>query len=86
MTVWQSIVAAIKSGAWVGVAGTAIGLGVTVGLLTQSQANADTTAVTAIGAAIVAIMAATHTLHAATLIRRNERLVLSTTRPARPTD
>lgn len=83
MTIWQSIVAAIKSGAWVGYVGTLVGLATTIGLLTQSQASGATQLVSAVGTAIAAIIALTHTAHAASLLRRNARL---STPALRPTD
>lgn len=83
MTVWQSILKAIKTGAWVGYAGTLIGLATTIGLLTQSQANSAAQVVSGVATAVAAVIALTHTFHAASLIRRNARL---STQPLRPTD
>lgn len=74
MTVWQSVWSAIKSGAWVGYAGTLVGLATTIGLLTQSQGSTAAQLVAAVGTAIAAIMALTHTTHAASLLRRNANL------------
>jgi hypothetical protein len=74
MTIWQSIVAAVKSGAWVGYTGTLVGLATTIGLLTQSQGNSAAQLVAAVGTAVAALMALTHTTHAASLLRRNANL------------
>jgi len=83
MSVWQSILKAIKTGAWVGYAGTLVGLATTIGLLTQAQANSVAQVVSAVATAVAAVIALTHTMHAAALIRRNARL---STQALRPTD
>jgi hypothetical protein len=74
MTVWQSVWAAIKSGAWVGYLGTLIGVAVTLGLLTQDQANAAAQLVSGVATLVTLIVSLVHTFHAAGLLRRNANL------------
>lgn len=65
---WSNILAALRSGAWVGWLGTAVTAAVSFGFLDANQAGAVGNAVSAAATLVAAIIAVTHTLHAAKLI------------------
>jgi hypothetical protein len=62
------IVAALRSGAWVGWVGTVLTAAVTFGWLNADQAGAIGNVVSAAATLIAAITAANHTLHAVRLL------------------
>lgn len=64
MTNWQVFLAALKSGAWVSWVTTLLGIGVTVTLLTATQAGALGDVASAVLNLIQAIATAVHTFHA----------------------
>lgn len=74
MTLWQSLMAALKGGAWAGLANTIIGVAVTIGLVSANQSSALSALVAGGATLLNLIVALIHTFQQAKTLRTNAHL------------
>lgn len=73
MTIWQSVLAAVKNGTWTTMLAGLLSLAVTIGVLTGTQENAIQAAATALATLITLVTAAVHTGRKASQLRAAAR-------------
>lgn len=73
MTVWQSLLAALRAGTWVSAVPTVLSLAVTIGVLTSTQETAIQAAAGGLATLITLVFAAVHTAKKAAALRAAHR-------------
>lgn len=69
MTIWQSVLAALRNGTWTSALAGLLALAVTIGVLTGTQETAIQAAATGLATLITLITAAVHTVRKASVLR-----------------